>query len=229
MRIAEIHLHTQCLHGQKVFYHQLFGLPLLAESPTSFTVMAGASTITFVATAEPLPASYHVAFNIPENQLAAAKQWLAERVPLQQNGDSDEWFFPDWNAHAVYYLDAAGNILEFIARHNLPTATQQPFAWQSILAVSEIGLATPDVRGFCQQLNARLGLERWRGNDIDFAAVGDEEGLFIVTVNGRIGLAGKWPAQPLPTTVVVRGTKEQTVTFAGLPYQVIVQATHLVG
>lgn len=64
-------------------------------------------------------------------------------------------------------------------------------------------------RGFCQQLNARLGLERWRGNDIDFAAVGDEEGLFIVTVNGRIGLAGKWSAHPLPTTVVVRGTKEQ--------------------
>ncbi len=144
-------------------------------------------------------------------------------MALQQNGERDEWFFPDWNAHAVYYLDAAGNILEFIARHNLPTATQQPFSWQSILSVSEIGLATPDVRDFCQQLNTRLGLERWRGNDTDFAAVGDEEGLFIVTVNGRIGLAGKWPAQPLPTTVVLRGAHSTEVMFNNLPYQILVK------
>ena len=223
MQIAELQLHTTRLQAQKAFYHDLLELPLVAETATSFTVQAGASTVTFMATAEELPSIYHVAFHIPENQLAAAKGWLKPRVPLLQNGDSDEWFFADWNAHTIYYLDADGNILEFIARHNLPTATAQPFTWQSILAVSEIGLSTPDVRDFCQQLRAALGVELWRGNDTNFAAVGDEQGLFIVALNGRPWNGNAAPAQPLPTTVVLRGDEEKTVALAGLPYQVIVR------
>lgn len=223
MQIAALHLHTHQLQAQKAFYHDLFALPLSAETATSFTVQAGASALTFVETAEVLPSIYHVAFNIPENQLAAAKRWLYERAPLLQNGESDEWVFPDWNAHTVYFLDPAGNILEFIARHNLPTASQAPFTWQSILAVSEIGMATPDVRDFCQQLHTELGLDLWRGNDTNFAAVGDEEGLFIVAVNGRPWNGNESPAQPLPTTVVLRGVEEKTVEFAGLPYRVIVR------
>lgn len=223
MQIAELQLHTTRLQAQKAFYHDLLELPLVAETATSFTVQAGASTVTFVETAEGLPSIYHVAFNIPENQLAAAKVWLKPRVPLLQNGDSDEWFFADWNAHTVYYLDADGNILEFIARHNLPTATEQPFTWRSLLSVSEIGLSTPDVRDFCQQLHAALGVELWRGNDTNFAAVGDEEGLFIVAINGRPWNGNAAPAQPLPTTVVLRGARAKTIEFAGLPYQVIVR------
>jgi len=224
MQIAEIQLYTAHLAAQKTFFHQKFELPMLAESPTSFTVQAGASTITFHATTDALPSIYHFAFNIPENQLAEAKQWLAARVTLLQNGNRDEWFFPDWNAHAIYYLDPAGNILEFIARHNLPTATERLFDWQSILSVSEIGLVTPNVRDFCQQLHTQLGVTRWRGNDTDFAAVGDEEGLFIVAVTGRPWNGSESPAQPLPTKVVLRGTPSTTVTFAGLPYQILVQA-----
>ena len=223
MHITELQLATAALADQKAFYHDLFELPLVTESPTSFTVQVGTSRLTFVETTEPLPSIYHVAFNIPENQLAAAKQWVVPRTPLLQNGDSDEWFFADWNAHTIYYLDADGNILEFIARHNLPTATAQPFTWQSILAVSEIGLSTSDVRDFCQQLHAALGVELWRGNDTNFAAVGDEEGLFIVASNGRPWSGNAAPAQPLPTTVVLRGDEEKTVALAGLPYQVIVR------
>ena len=225
MQIAELQLHTTRLQAQKAFYLDVLEAPLVAETPTAFTVQAGTSRLTFVETTEPLPSIYHVAFNIPENQLAAAKVWLKQRVPLLQNGDSDEWVFPDWNAHTVYFLDADGNILEAIARHNLPTASTQPFTAQSFLSISEIGLATPDVRAFCQQLQTDLGVARWRGNDTNFAAVGDEEGLFIVAVNGRPWNGNAALAQPLPTTVVLRGEEEKTVEFAGLPYRVVVRPT----
>lgn len=224
MQITELHLVTQHVAAQKTFYHEVLELPLVAESPTSFMVQAGTSRLTFVETTEPLPSIYHVAFNIPENQLAAAKIWLKQRAPLLQNGDSDEWVFPDWNAHTVYYLDADGNILEAIARHNLPTASTQPFTAQSFLSISEIGLAAPDVRAFCQQLQTDLGVERWRGNDTHFAAVGDEEGLFIVAVNGRPWNGNAAPAQPLPTTVVLQGQDEKIVEFTGLPYRVMVRS-----
>lgn len=223
MQLIELQIATQRLAAQKAFYHALLELPLVAETATSFTVQVGASALTFVETAAALPSIYHVAFNIPENQLAAAKGWLKARLPLLQNGDSDEWVFPDWNAHTVYYLDADGNILEAIARHNLPTASTQPFTAHSFLSISEIGLAAPDVRTFCQQLHAALGVNRWRGNDTNFAAVGDEEGLFIVAVNGRLWNGNEAPAQPLPTTVVLRGEEEKTVEFAGLPYRVVVR------
>lgn len=220
MKIAELHLVTNHLSAQRAFYHERMELPLVAETPTSFTVQIGASVMTLVATAESLPSIYHVAFNIPENQLAAAKVWLRARAPLLQNGDSDEWHFADWNAHTIYYLDADGNILEFIARHNLPTASNAPFTWRSLLSVSEIGLATPDVRALYQQLNRELGVERWRGNETNFAAVGDEEGLFILALNGRPWNGNASPAQPLPTTVVLRGAASHRVTFAELPYEI---------
>ncbi len=222
MQIAELHLVTNHLSAQRAFYHKLMEFPLVAETPTSFTVQVGASTITFGETAEPLPSIYHVAFNIPENQLAAAKIWLGARAPLLQNGDSDEWHFADWNAHAIYYLDPAGNILEFIARHNLPTAGDRTFDWQSLLSVSEIGLATPNVSEFLQQLKQKLGLTLWRGNETDFAAVGDEQGLLIVAVNGRPWNGNASPAQPLPTKIVLREETAQRVIFAGLPYEVVI-------
>lgn len=228
MQIAELHLVTNHLAAQRAFYRDVLELPLVTEAPTSFTVQAGTSRLTFVETTEPLPSIYHVAFNIPENQLAAAKAWLKQRVPLLQNGDSDEWVFPDWNAHTVYYLDADGNILEAIARHNLPTTSTQPFTAQSFLSISEIGLATPDVRDFCQQLHSALGVDRWRGNDTNFAAVGDEEGLFIVAINGRPWNGNAAPARPLPTTVVLRGDEEsKVVMFDGLPYQILVQSPNV--
>lgn len=227
MQIAEVQLATMHLAAQKAFYRDVLELPLVAETLTAFTVQAGASALTFVETAAPLPSIYHVAFNIPENQLAAAKVWLTQRVPLLQNGDSDEWVFPDWNAHTVYYLDADGNILEAIARHNLPTASTQPFTAQSFLSISEIGLATLDVRAFCQQLHTDLGVERWRGNETNFAAVGDEEGLFIVAVNGRPWNGNEAPAHPLPTTVVLQGEESKVFVFDGLPYQILVQSPNV--
>jgi catechol-2,3-dioxygenase len=199
-------------------------LPLVTESPESFTIQAGASRLTFVLSAQPLPAGYHFAFNIPENQLAVAKRWLSARVELRQNGASDEWFFPDWNAHAVYFGDPAGNALEFIARHNLPNANHGTFDRRSLLSISEIGLVTPEVRETCRHLSTQLGFTRWRGNDTDFAAVGAEDGLFIVVATGRRGLAFGEPAQPLPTSVVVRGANNARLMLDDLSYQIDVQA-----
>ena len=84
-------------------------------------------------------------------------------------------------------------------------------------------MTTPDVRIFRPQLQAELDLVQRRGNNTNVAAVGDEEGLFIVASNGRPWNGNAAPAQPLPTTVVLRGAAEKTVAFAGLPYQVIVR------
>ena len=57
----------------------------------------------------------------------------------------DEFESKSWNSDSVYFKDAAGNVLEFIARHNLKNAVEEEFDSSQILNVSEIGLPSEDV------------------------------------------------------------------------------------
>ena len=135
MQICELQLSSAALYQQRQFYRQVLGFPVLQDTPDRLVLRAGASRLTFTRT-DAGTGIAHYAFNIPENQLAAAKQWLQERTPLWTNTDgSDEFFFEAWNAHAVYFHDPDGNILELIARHTLPSASDQPFSEKSILNI----------------------------------------------------------------------------------------------
>ena len=53
------------------------------------------------------------------------------------SGSSD---FSAWNADALYFLDPAGNVVELIARHSLPNASDAPFGPDAFLEVSEVGM-----------------------------------------------------------------------------------------
>jgi hypothetical protein len=58
----------------------------------------------------------HFTFNIPHNQLDAAISWLQQftsLLPVPGNGHIAT--FESWNAHAVYFYDNNGNLLELIA------------------------------------------------------------------------------------------------------------------
>ena len=47
MRITELHLSTQDLHAQRLFYTRTLGLPLVTETVASFTIQAGATRLLF--------------------------------------------------------------------------------------------------------------------------------------------------------------------------------------
>lgn len=190
--ILRLRLETCKLVELRSFYTRVLEFRVLAESDRSMTLRAGGTEITFAAvdTGEPF---YHVAFNIPENMLAASKRWLAPRCPIVTRPDgSDEYFFPTWNAHSIYFLDPAGNILEFIARHNLPNARDGEFSARDILHASEIALVVDDVRRTVRAAHDELGLSLFGGtNSEEFAAVGDDHRLLIIVKRGRKWLAGK--------------------------------------
>ena len=185
MEIKSLRLNTTHPQTLQAFYADIIGLPVVATSAHEFTLQAGDTALTFVQTEE--AGIYHFAFNIPENQFAEAKAWLAKRVPLVRGPDGDDTFqFESWRAHAIYFYDTAGNIVEFIARHALPTATDAPFGPHSLLCVSEIGWVVPDVRAAVRTLQNEVGLSVYANSLSDeFAAVGDEHGLFIVVKQGR--------------------------------------------
>ena len=176
-------------------------MPIVKEKEYWFIVKAGYSKIMFRQTREPEEPFYHFAFNIPENQLQDAKRWLAPRVKLIEKDGKDEFSLENWNAHALYFLDPVGNIVEFVARHNLKNASTKPFSSKSLLCVSEIGYPAEDVRLFSDAVKAELNLKLWRGDGRKFAAVGDENGLVIIVPIGRPWFPTDIPAEDFPLGV----------------------------
>jgi hypothetical protein len=81
--------------------------------------------------------------------------------------------------------DPVGNVLEFIARHDLPNRASGPFAAGLIECVSEIGIGAESVAAMVDELFAKTGCGLYRPGSDRFAPVGDEHGLFVVVPRGR--------------------------------------------
>lgn len=209
MRFRAIELQTDDPAGLAAFYHAVLGLPAAG----AHAVQAGETRLSFASSG---PATYHFAFNIPENRIHEAAAWLRERVELVKHPGGEVVDFKAWNAHSVYFFDPAGNIVELIARHNLPNATQAPFGPEQFLGVSEMGLPVPEVAPVVDALAAQLGAPLWSGNRESFAAVGGEDGLLIVVPEGRVWYMTEdlhAALHPLGVTIAAEGPG----AVAGLP------------
>ncbi|GAB4461477.1 MAG: hypothetical protein OHK0029_26810 [Armatimonadaceae bacterium] len=223
MHLDSLTLQTTDLDLLLPFYRDVLELPVQQENET-LRIQAGATTLQFQsARSTDDPARYHFAFNIPANRLPEAKQWVQSRVALirDRNGD-DAFFSEEWNADNIYFRDPAGNILELIARHNLENTTEAPFGPNQIRNISEIGVVPEDVSALREQLQREAALEPYRSFSDEFAAVGDETGLFVIAAPGRewnpdSGLA----AAPYPLEVQFRNNQGQRFRLVALPYRLL--------
>jgi len=216
MHILHLQLATTALEQQHAFYTQVFGFPVISTTADAITLQVGASQLTWTQATDPLPGSYHFAFNIPTNQFAAAKRWLHQQVGLLTDATgADEFYSEDWNADMLYFSDPAGNIMELIARHTLANASELPFSRPSILNISEIGVAAEDVPHEVAVIRHQTGAPIYNepGSDT-FTPVGDEHGLLIVVQRGRVWFpdTGK-PAEHLPITAIITGADRQSSTL----------------
>ncbi len=221
------------LDEMKQFYNGLLGLPILAQGEDEITIGAGLTRLTFVKT-KPDQGSpwYHVAFNIPENKLFIARKWQLQRTPLKPRPPSttthpdfsDVADFRNWNAHAVFFYDPAGNLLEYIARHDLKNAAEGPFTTKDILYASEIGLISRDVPVASARIREALAWPLYRGAAAEFQPIGDEHGLIIVFPTGRnwgTKDGGPRGTEIYPTEVSVRGAQDKPFALPELPYRII--------
>lgn len=236
--ILRLTLQTRDIAALRQFYTETLGLRLLRNDCDTITIAAGNTDLTFVENAVGNPI-YHFAFNIPENKLDAARAWLAPRTPLHREPGGDEVYnFASWNAHAVYFFDPAGNILEFIARHNLKNAAPivrtlhasggpqgavdaaAAFTPADILYASEIGIVVDDVAEAVAAARRDWGLHVFNGTQShDFAAVGTDEGLLIFAKRGRpwSGSDGA-VADVFIMRALFSGDRDATLTLPGMPY-----------
>ncbi len=167
------------------FYADRLGLAERAVEGSGFAVRAGSSQLELFPVSDGEP-THHFAFNIPENQIADAIEWLSARIDLLRGpGDDVVFSFPEWDAHSLYAVDPAGNIVEWIARHSVANASEEEFSPRSHLEVSEVGVSVKNVSVLAASLRAALALRAYRPSGETFATVGDERGLFVLSAIGR--------------------------------------------
>jgi len=221
----------------KAFYGKTLDLAILEERADRFTIQAGETRITFVNSADMVdgrPPFYHFAFNIPENKILKALDWQKARTPMLPIPERNRaaGFPPEvvdyshWNAHSIFFLDPAGNVVEYIARHDLKNGDSNAFSWGDILYASEIGLIVDDVAATAAMLTDVAAVPQYRGGSDQFMAMGDEYGLLLVMKRGRII---DFTSDPLNgvrvyrTAVAVRGAKTARHQLAGYPYELAVE------
>jgi hypothetical protein len=103
----------------------------------------------------------------------------------------------------------------------MKNSTNEEFNSSQILNVSEIGLPSENVNGFASELCTRLNLSVFRQEPNEtFTPVGDDNGLFILPIQGRIWMPDSGvPAKMLP--VHVKGNVNgRDWEVHGVPYKI---------
>lgn len=222
MNIIYLELCTTDLIAQRDFYSQVLELPV-ELSADKLTVQAGSTELVFVSAPVDFDGAYHFAFNIPENQFHAAKQWISTRIHLlHEESGKDEFESESWDSQSAYFKDAAGNVLEFIARHPLKSTFEGEFDGSQILNVSEIGLPSDDVVKLANELCKELKVSVFHQEPNEtFTPVGDDNGLLILPIVNRIWIPNSGvPAKLLPVNIKVVANNKQ-YEIRGVPYEII--------
>jgi catechol 2,3-dioxygenase-like lactoylglutathione lyase family enzyme len=198
MEILEVIIMSDNLKRTEDFYREKLGLIILKKGKNHISFKAGRSVLTFLKSKNLHPI-YHFAFNIPCNQIHEAVTWASLKLDLLNTEDNQVIAdFTNWNAQSFYFLDNNGNILEFIARRDLNNESHTSFYSSSIISISEFGLVTDNVADTAQKLRNNYGIPLFSKQPVlkNFAAVGDDNGLLILSTPGR-----KWH----PTDIAVQG------------------------
>lgn len=218
MEIKELQVITNQLEETETFYNQILNITTHDKRENEVSFLIGKTKLTF-ATSSIADPVYHMAFDIPKNQLMEAYEWLKQRTPIiPVTPDADFSNFELWNSKSFYFYDNNKNLLELICRNNLNNESDQPFNGSSILAISEIGLVSEDVPFLAETLMSKYGLgvyEKQPAQD-NFTALGDEQGLLIIVNVDRNWYPTAQKAQPFPVKMVFNngGKEDQELVFS---------------
>lgn len=203
MHITEVELDTAHLEELARFYGSRLGLRA-TRAPGSLEVAIGRTRVRFVGVPDPVPAA-HLAINVPPRRFDDAVGWLRSRVSVLDDPRDPPFAFPAWDAHSVYALDPAGNVLEWIARHRLVDDLPGgggAFDADDQVAVSEVGIAVDDVESAARSL---ASLPTFGEGSERFHALGDDHGLLILSERGRPWFPTAVPAHPIRMRVRLDG------------------------
>lgn len=184
MRIIELTLQTNNLEKTKHFYHEIIGFDIIDDSEKEISFKVGSSKLKFVQVNSGYHPKYHFAFTIPTNKLEEAIAWTSHRVNLIKTDENEIISnFENWKAKAIYFYDNNLNILELICRTDLKNSVEDEFSIKAILNINEIGIATDHPLQLGTEINEKIksGFFAKGPKGEDFAAVGTDHGLFVIS------------------------------------------------
>lgn len=201
--IRELELASADLKRTLEFYSGVLGLEVVEREPGKLAFQLGDTKLVFVdaegVESEGVEPVYHMAFDIPCNKLQEALNWMAARVEVLLLPDGGRIMnFANWQAESFYFFDTTGNLLECIVRHDQKEEASGAFGAEQLLRVSELGIVTEHVPTLVDKLQTEHGLLPFVKQPVleNFAAIGDETGLLILSQEGRNWFPTQLPAKP---------------------------------
>lgn len=204
MKIQELILETNSLSRTKLFYHKTLELEILKETEGKISFKAGKTVLTFRGSEKEKP-FYHFAFNITNNKFSDSFEWINRKLDiLPVNDEMLIAGYDNWNAESFYFYDNNKNILEFIVRFDLPYYSDAPFSSACIEEVSEIGLVVEDVNQAAADIQSEYQIPFFKKGPRlpDFIAMGDEDGLLLLSREKRGWVPTHKPGEKFPLTVI---------------------------
>jgi extradiol dioxygenase family protein len=189
LRFTRVILQTSILSEIRKFYGETLGFPVIQSEGQRVTVQIGWSQLVFCSSQE-VGGSYHLAFNISEGEIETAENWLQSRSRLikPRGAQTPIVEFPNWKARSIYFFDPEKNILEFISRAGVTCRGAKSETGILVQGISEFGVVVPKIAPVVDEMQSGYEIPHFaRQPPLDnFGAVGDDEGLFILTTPDRV-------------------------------------------
>lgn len=204
MNIKKLTLKTNDFNYTTGFYQRLFNVDpdFRSESAVGFQV---GETVLIFELSDIVNPVYHFAIDIPCNQLHGAFEFVSNCATVLPVNE-DQYFagFKNWNAKSFYFFDNNGNILEYICRYDRQIDLPGEFNGQQLIAISEAGIpaeSTPELMAEIMEFYPIVPYEKQPPLE-NFAALGDVNGLLILSNIGRAWYPTQIPAAVFPMKIV---------------------------
>lgn len=184
--------------SNRVFWTEVLGFPLLSQTAQSYTIGIGDSRLTFRPKNTTNPPIYSFSISIPQNQVEKALDWLKNEGGKYPDGPTEPINIikdeitgaeiinkPLYNANSVFFNDAAGNIIELIARNDVNNSVEGDFNREQFLKISEAPVVTKQVRECEEVLDAEFGIKAFPRTTSGYRPVGGADGVLLLVIPGR--------------------------------------------
>ncbi|MCU7616622.1 VOC family protein [Chryseobacterium sp. PBS4-4] len=206
MKISELIIQTSNLYQTETFYSSILEFKILSKNESYVSFIVGHSVLTFEKTDNEIKPKYHFAFNIPFNKMEEGLLWISEKISLIEiNGDYIA-HFENWKAKSIYFYDNNENILELITRNDLNNYSEHKFTNESIISINEVGIVTEKPMVLGNEIIKMTKSEFFAKGPKreDFVAVGNENGLFVISNSHRNWFPTSYKAEKQRTKVRIK-------------------------
>ncbi|MFD1641571.1 hypothetical protein [Halohasta litorea] len=215
MRFEQVAVPAADPAGVAAWYRSRFA-PSGDSTADASAVRLGETTLQFTdADNAPL---VHLAFRLLLDGDRAV-DWLADRATILPVEGEPSRRFEFLDATAIYFEDAAGNVLEGLAYDGDP---RQRADSGVVDGVTEVGLPAQEPLALVEWLEESVGLSAWGTPSESFAWVGDRHARFVVIPTGQEWYPTDRAAAPASVSVTVADESAPRGRYSHptLPYEV---------